>query len=493
MKKITHNRFLLLRILVASSVLSFTCFGFAQQQSGYFHSAINPYLINPAFVGESGGQNFFLIGRNDFINMPYAPKFYHLTFDAALSNPRIGFGAKAFSNTKFAVKNLGFSASYRYKFQIAERHFLSTALSAGFIQNSLDFSKIIANDPSEISDFMGVESSMRPNFHVGFLYQFSQLKIGFSAHNVLSSTFVYEKSVNEQSLAYRLLQQYHISASYKHRFANRWAVDMKILSGSTHGLPLWGTFGATFHYDNMFWIGGGYGYQSKSYFIAGMRLAEQMTLSYSYGISTNAGKNYRKHLGATHEIGLGYRIGRATNQRNDRRFSDEITQLQFIVEHQGEEIDRLKQQRFELKEKMAQFQLSQNTIDSLKRAIIQVEAPIVFDQQPEEKHEEKTQFEDAINEPEFKNRFYVVIGASRSIADVKEFQRLVLKNFDIDTKVLDPNPPFRSYFFVYTDIFSSVEEAQNAVRELEKTNLVDYIIGNIWIHQSIGGLTGEKN
>ena len=493
MRKHTYHHSLSLRTAVACAMLFFTNLGFAQQQPSFFHSVINPFLINPAFAGESGGQNLYLIGRNDFINMPYAPKFYHLTFDAALSNPRIGFGAKAFSNAIFAVRNLGFSATYRYKFQIADRHFLSTALSAGFVQNSLDFSKIIANDPSEISDFRGIESSMRPNIYLGFLYQFSQLKIGFSAYNSLSPTFVYEKSLNEQSLAYHLLQQYHISASYKHRFSNRWALDMKLFTGSTHGLPLWGSLGAVFHYDDMFWIGGGYGHQSKSFFIAGVRLAEQITLSYSYGFSTAAGKNYRAHLGASHEISIGYRIGQRPTPGRDQRLSQEINQLQFIVESQGQEIDRLRQERIELREQMARLQLDQNTIDSLKNAIIQaVSANMPHDRHSEgiQRSEKTHQHETLINnvtdesaEPS-EGRFYVVIAASRTVAEVKEFQRLVLRNFGIDTRILDPNPPSRSYFFVYTNVFNTMEDAINAVRRLERTGISEYIIGNIWIHQS---------
>ena len=488
MRKIiqTYSCRLSLRTLFAGCLLFFATVGFAQQQPGFFHSAVNPFLLNPAFAGEAGGQNLYLVGRADFINIPYAPRFYHLTFDAALANPRVGFGVNAFSNTIFAVRNIGFSGSYRYKFQIAERHFLSTALSAGFVQNSLDFSRIIANDPSEISDFIGVESNMRLNFHLGILYQFSQLRIGLSAHNALSPNFLYEKSVNEQTLNFRLLQHYHISASYKQRFGNRWAVDMMLLAGSAHGLPLWGRLGAIFHYDDMFWVGGGVGLRTQTFFIAGVRLGEQITFSYSYGFSIAAGRNYRANLGGSHEFTIGYRIQRRGGPVRDQRLSQEIDQLHFIVESQGQEIDRLRQERLELRREMAQFQIDQTTIDSLKNAIMQaVAANAPENRQPENLYPDE---EVVIDEPaEFEERFYVVIAASRTIADVNQFQRLVLRNFGIDTRVLDPNPPFRSYFFIYTNVFATMEEAQNAIRELEKTGISDYIVGNIWIHQSTGG------
>jgi type IX secretion system PorP/SprF family membrane protein len=466
-------------------MLFLTYTGFTQQQSTLFHSAFDPYLINPAYAGEADGQNLYLIGRNDFLNMPDAPKSYHLTFDAALSNPRIGFGAQAFSNSMFAVKNLGFSASYRYKFQIAERHFLSTALSAGFVQNSLDFSKIIANDPSDISDFIGTESTMRPNFHVGFLYQFADLKIGASAFHALSPSFVYEKSQNQQDLAYRLLQQYHASVSYKLRFGNRWAVDMMALGGGAHGLPFWGTFNATFIYDDMFWFGGGYGYQTLSYVTAGIRLAEQLVLSYSYGFST---ESYRTQLGASHEISLGYRIQRTTSRGRDHRLSQEITQLQFIVENQGEEIDRLKQERLELRKQMQQLQFSQDIIDSLKNLVHTAVADAFTQNQKVEEPEILT---DTTEKYVYEDRFYVIIAAAPTIENVKKFQQLVLRNFRLETKVLDPTSS-HSHFFIYTDVFNTQREAVNAMRQLERTDIGDYIIGNIWIHQAKEKVIEEK-
>jgi type IX secretion system PorP/SprF family membrane protein len=474
-----------IRFAILLSTL-FCCTIHAQQQPTYFHSPTNPYLINPAYVGEAEGQNLYLIGRNDFLDMPNAPKSYHLSFDAALSNPRIGFGAEAYSNSTFAIKNLGFSASYRYKFQVAERHLLSTAVSAGFVQNSLDFSKIIANDPSEISDFIGAESAMRPNFHVGFLYQFAGLKIGVSAFHTLAPTFTYEKSLNQQDLAYRFLQQYHASIAYRHRFGNRWAVDMMALGGSTHGLPMWGTFNATLNYDDVVWFGGGYGYQSMSYFTVGVRLAEQLVCSYAYGFST---QHYRKQLGASHEICIGYRIQRRpSGSSRDQRLSQELTQLQYIVEHQGEEIDRLKQERLELRNQINQYLLTREMIDSL----LQQNALLAESVANQHVQQIEPDVPDVVEDTAFEDCFYVVVGATKTVADAKTYQRLILKNFGIDTKVLDPEP-LQSYFFIYTDVFTNQRDALRVIEQLEQTDIGEYIIGNVWIHRSKRKVTIEND
>ncbi len=457
-------------------MLFFAYQGFAQQQPNYFHSALNPYLINPAYAGEGLGQNMYLVGRNEFSDMPDAPKFYHLTFDAALSNPHVGFGADAFSSSMFAIRNLGVSASYRYKLQMREKHFLSMALSAGFVQNSLDFSKIVADAPSDISDFTGVESTMQPTVHLGLLYQYAQLKIGVSASHILSPAFVYEKSLNQQNLSYRLLQQYHLSAAYKYRFGQRWAVDAMVLGGSSHGLSFWGTVHATFNYDDIFWFGGGFGYESTSYLTAGLRLAEQLVCSYSYGLSTAKPKEHRTYLGSTHEICLGYRIQRSNSKTKDQRLSQEITQLQYIVDHQSEEIDRLKQE-------MARYQLDRETIDSLLKSVSTVATNVADLRTEIENKDSLSDISDTITEPESEDCFYVIIGATRTISNVKEFQKTVLKNFNIETKVLDPDP-LRTYFFIYTDVFATQKEAQEAIKQLEKTILNEYLIGNAWIYQS---------
>jgi hypothetical protein len=59
---------------------------------------------------------------------------------------------------------------------------------------------------------------------------------------------------------------------------------------------------------------------------------------------------------------------------------------------------------------------------------------------------------------------------------------MVLKNFNVETKVLDPNAA-STYFLVYTDVFTTQNEAQQAIKDIEKTSLLDYLIGHAWIYQ----------
>jgi hypothetical protein len=58
-----------------------------------------------------------------------------------------------------------------------------------------------------------------------------------------------------------------------------------------------------------------------------------------------------------------------------------------------------------------------------------------------------------------------------------------LKNFNIETKVLNPDAS-NAFYFVYTEDFATQAEAQQAIKQLENTDLSNYLIGNAWIYQS---------
>ncbi len=445
----------------------------AQQMPTYSQNILNPYLLNPAYAGESSYMNVFLHARNEFSDMPNSPESYMLTMDGNFSNPKFAFGVSAFNNIEAIFKNMGISASYRYKLQIADIHFVSLAISGGIVQNSIDFSKIIAADPTEISDFKGVETRFNPNIDFGILYQLKNFRAGFSIHNLTSPTYKYEQTQNEQYLSYRLMRSLRFTLAYEQPLYEELRLDAMLLSQSVQGLPFEVGASANFNYGDKFWIGGGYRLETDAFVMAGIRVSDQLMFSYCYNFIASGDAAHRAYLGATHEVALGFRWQRQSgkNKSKDKNLNEDIKQLRYMLESQGEEIDRLKQENEEIKRKQELYSIDNSKIDSLIALRAHRINTIPDVKVMEENAKDSTP-----------QAYYVIVAAGQDLLGFKDFQKLLLRELSLETSLM-PFEGNSTYYFLYTGHFVKPEDAQAEVKRLRKMKINNYIIGEVWVYK----------
>ncbi len=469
--------------LLFSFLLGFIVVIQAQQVPVLTQSQINPFLLNPAYAGQSDYANVYLHTRSLWTAMPDAPQQYYLTADGALNNAKVGLGFTLHANIEPIIRNIGALLTYRYKIRLAEHHFLSGGLSGGFLQNSLDFDKAIVENPLELADFRGSWSKFNFDFNIGLLYQFRGLEIGAVVKQLINTPFSYEHTTSEKSLTYRLVRHYEFSAAYHWRFSERFALKSLFVTQSTEGMPFNFMLNACVTYMDNYWIGAGYKLQSAYSIIAGLIISDRLTVGYNCDI---AASDYRSQFGLTHEVVIGYRFARQSKRATPGETINHsnISRLQQVAQQQSEELDRLKQANTDLKKQV-------NTQENTKAA---------YDSRYEEQQKlleiyaneraftdsliavYSTSLDSITNDSLQTRHYYVVVGSYFKLADAKVFQKILEREINMETKITTSDDG--KYYFVYTRTIDSKSAANNEFSRLTRMNIQKYISGNLWIYGS---------
>jgi type IX secretion system PorP/SprF family membrane protein len=466
-----RKKHLLLGILIsASTALE------AQQVPILTQSQVNPYLLNPAYAGSSDWANIFLHTRHAWTAMPDAPQQYFLTADGSMNNPKIGVGLTVYSNIESIIKNFGALLTYRYKIRLAEHHFLSGGLSAGLVQNSLDFSKISVMNPEELSEFQGSRSKLNFDFNAGLLYQFNNLDIGLTVRQLTNTPYHYEHTTSGQSLVYRLIRHYEFLAAYRWTINDNFALKPLFAAQSVEGMPFHFMLNACVNYLEKYWIGAGYKLQAAYSAIVGLTVSDRLVIGYNCDIPANG---YHSQFGMTHEITIGYRFTRQSkkNTTGENISQKNIRQLQEMAQRQSEEIDRMKQSNEELQKRVAQQESLFNSRDAELQQLHEIYA-------------RNHAFMDSLKQIYSVNpgsiadtsqqKTYVILGAYYKVPDAKIFQKILEREAGLDTRIVASTDG--KYYFVYSKTVISKAEADAELKRLTDMDIQKYIDGNVWFY-----------
>ena len=90
-------------IILTLVALTFTVASFGQQVPMYSHYYFNRFLYNPALTGEQSYGQAYLLYRNQWNNLPEAPRTKAFTIDGPLRNKKIGLGFSLYQDNAGCV------------------------------------------------------------------------------------------------------------------------------------------------------------------------------------------------------------------------------------------------------------------------------------------------------------------------------------------------------------------------------------------------------
>lgn len=137
------------KLLISICSILIASISFLQAQDPVFSQFyLAPTQLNPAFVGNSHGPNFSLNYRNQWPNMPNAYTTYAVSYDQYFEKYNSGFGFIAMTDNAgdgiLTTNKIGLQ--YSYKAQISKSVFIKGGLEFSFVQNNLDWQKLIFFD-----------------------------------------------------------------------------------------------------------------------------------------------------------------------------------------------------------------------------------------------------------------------------------------------------------------------------------------------------------
>lgn len=360
-------------IILTLVALTFTVASFGQQVPMYSHYYFNRFLYNPALTGEQSYGQAYLLYRNQWNNLPEAPRTKAFTIDGPLRNKKIGLGFSLYQDNAGAFNSTGGKLSYRYGLQLSKESTLNFGLGLGFIDNRIDFNKLRYHDEGDqlILNNYEPETGFDATFGVNYVYK--KLQIGLAVPQVLGNELAYESSgvLDPKTATYTLARHYIATARYDFDINDKLSFEPVAMVRATPGAPVQYDVNAMFNYDNKYWLGAMYRSEYSTTFSAAAKLFDQIVAGYSYDLAFLNGDISKtlRGAGGAHEVMLGYQFGDRTEELskkvkgiNDRvkANEDKIKKNREDIDSNDDDIDNNKKDADEKTDKL------QKELDDLK-------------------------------------------------------------------------------------------------------------------------------
>lgn len=289
----------------------------AQQFPQYSLYMLNPYAYNPAYAGLENTLVANGVYRQQWSNLEGAPVTVHFNAHLPFYVISSGVGLKVENDVIGAHRTTQAVVSYDYQFELGRTTLLSMGVSAGYMQYSLDGTKLRAPDgvyePSgfnHMDDFLpeGKVNAGTPVFEAGIFLQTKRLRTGVSTLPAFAPAL---NITGDNSFQIEPVQQYFFTASYRIDVGDYLVVTPSGVA-KTDFTETQMEISTVLQWNENIFAGAsfrGFGDSDRdaAVILAGFRLNEKTTLAYSFDIPLSPLKSANR---GSHEIMLRYSLNR---------------------------------------------------------------------------------------------------------------------------------------------------------------------------------------
>jgi type IX secretion system PorP/SprF family membrane protein len=296
------------RTIILFSLLVLGVGAFAQQLPHYSQYLLNLYTLNPAVGGSENHFDAKSLNRDQWVGMTDAPRTYTLSLNGPLKNNKMGVGGLIYNDIAGSFRRTGINFSYAYHIRLGETLKLSVGISAGIQQFATDFSKNIAYQSGDIAIDNNIASVILPDLGAGIYLYSDKLFFSVSAPQVLPMKIQYFEDYGATQS--KLVNHMYIAGGYKLALGEVFAIQPAVLLKYVTPAPLQVEATLRAIYKDQIWLGGSYRTDFANgsdaiVLMAGYTFQQNLTLGYSYDMTTSGLKNYSA---GTHEIMIGVRF-----------------------------------------------------------------------------------------------------------------------------------------------------------------------------------------
>lgn len=351
---------------------------FAQQVGMYNHFFYKPFVYNPAYAGATGNTEAMMINRSQWTNFNNSPQLNVFTMDGAINNDKVGVGLNLISDKRGISRRIGGSLAYSYHLKINDDTKILFGLSAGVVNQSIDYSKVITEDFSDVTLFGYSQQKTTVDANAGFAFIWKGLDLNFSIPQVLGNKINFVDDTTSVQSFYRHVRHFMTSVKYKFTISEEKGISIapQALLRIVPNAPLQYEGNLNFMWQNKFWLGATYKTNYAVAANAGISLHKQLDIGYSYEFITSKISTY---TGMSHEVMVNFRFGKnkkdeaeqdsskiiqeAKNLAYEHRMDSLKTELENnlrIVAENQKKIDELNTSLQDLKKKQEQQATQQN-------------------------------------------------------------------------------------------------------------------------------------
>lgn len=348
----------------------------AQQTSLYSQYYDQPFLVNPAFLGDNGSFNAFLLARKQWIGIPNAPSTQFFSVDGNMNNT-MALGLNIINDQTDILRQTSAMLSYRYKLIINEISSVNFALNGGVVFNSMDFDAIRVKDISDAAILDNAQTRYTPNFNFGVLYNYDRLKVGITAMNITQQLVRYEEQHNFTALSYKFIRHFTGHIAYTFPINDDWEVEPILLTRIMQGGEMQMDVNAFAKFRQRFWGGLTYRHGASVNASVGAHLIANFGFGYTYEYPTG---DISPFTSGSHEIQLNYRIreskGKYSKMSDTKRIEKLEEENQILIEQMDQLQARIDKAKLEgggnaelSEEKKEEIDKMQRDLETLRKAM----------------------------------------------------------------------------------------------------------------------------
>lgn len=263
----------------------------AQNDVHFSQYMFNEAIFNPAAIPVINTINASLVARQQWVGFDQAPSTQALNLSTYLQNISGGVGLNVVYDRLGYESFLSTKAYYSFPVQVGVLSSVSFGLGAGFVNRTIDGSRLRYEDPNDPNALFSKENYFRPDFNFGVEYIDPNLTVGFAATHLYRSV--------KNSFSDFAPRHYYLYGKY--RFENvfdRVDIEPYLLFKSSWFMTQF-DINVIGYYDNMLW--GGFSYRLGDAVVAmlGYNITPDIKVGYAYDYSVGVNRGYN---GGSHEI-----------------------------------------------------------------------------------------------------------------------------------------------------------------------------------------------
>lgn len=288
---------------------------YAQQDAQFSQFMFNNLVYNPAVAGSKDAINIVGLFRTQMVGVDGHPVTRTVSVNGPINSIHSGVGFHINDDAIAFNKTINVLGSYAYKFELDEDRHLAVGLNMGFIQSSLDGSKlkpIQAGDP-EINSASATDIAFDLGF--GALYTTSDYYLGLSISHLPQSDLNYSSNSGSGGPGIQVKQHYYLTGGYN--FSINENLDIKpaaIIKFHKLGALPQAEINALAFLRQKVWFGLSYRFQDAMIGMAGFNVNERLKVGYSYDFTVS---KLIQSSNGSHEIFIGYDINVAPKSKDN--------------------------------------------------------------------------------------------------------------------------------------------------------------------------------
>lgn len=269
------------------------------QNQAYF----NPYIYNPAWVGQSGYTQMFASFKKQWLGVEGSPTIATISFEKPLESG-LSLGGQLINQTEGPINRLQFQATGGYKLEVGLESFVFFGMSLGIAYDNFNIAQL--DDPNDPAAVEQAQSQVRFDGGVGFGYENKGLRIGFSMPNFLAPR-PFVNNVAADQISFSPWDYLITSLTYEYELNMDWKFQPTIMyhyykdfNGQFEG-------GLKATYQEKFWGGALYRQNVGLTAFLGMHINDQFSAGYLYNFSAPTATLPND----SHELVLRMRLGKS--------------------------------------------------------------------------------------------------------------------------------------------------------------------------------------